>query len=223
MRTTLLVLALALVACGGDDDGASVDATSAIDAPIADARPVLPLTTQAYCDTIQAPCTGSNAQYPSANQCLATAAAFVLGSSTDMTGDTLACRIYHAQNAMITGDTAVHCPHAGPAGEKIDRSTGVCSASPCDAFCNLNVAVCGTDANAIVANHYADKATCMTACAGFAKTPAYSAPAPSGNTMACRLYHLTNAALYKNGLPSDPALHNFHCGHTLATATGVCI
>jgi hypothetical protein len=222
MRTTLLMLALALAACGGDDDN-NIDAPPPIDAAI-DARPTLPLTAQAYCDTIQAACTGANAQYPNANQCLATAAAFTPGANAnEMTGDTLGCRIYHAQNAMITTDVATHCPHAGPAGNKIDLATGQCSESPCKAFCKLNVAVCGTNANAIVANHYADQAACETACAGFAKAPAYSAPAANGNTMACKLFHLTNAALYKNQAVPDPALHNTHCGHTLTPATGVCI
>jgi hypothetical protein len=213
----MLPLALALAACGGDDENPAADAA-------VDARPVLPFTPQAYCDTIQAACTGDNQQYPNVNQCLATAAGFPMGtSSTEMTGDTLGCRIYHAQNAMITGDVATHCPHAGPAGEKVNAATGQCSINPCDAFCSLSVAVCGTNADPKVANHYVSKAECMTACAGFEKTTAFKAPAMNGNTMACKVFHLTNAALYKNGTPADPANHNLHCGHTLTPAMGVCI
>jgi hypothetical protein len=226
MRTTLLMLALALVACGGDDNPA-VDAPPPIDAAIdAPPRPVLQNTPQVYCDTIQAACTGANAQYPNANQCLATAVAFAPGANaSEMTGNTLGCRIYHAQNAMITGDVVTHCPHAGPGGNKIDLTVGQCG-TPCESFCDLNVAVCGTDANALAANHYDNRDACIAACNGFTKTPLYTAPAPAGNTFACRLYHLTNAALFKNQATPDPTMHNFHCGHTLSPAVGtpaVCI
>lgn len=216
------MLALALAACGGDDE-ATIDAP-----PPVDARPTLPLTAQAYCDTIQAACTGTNAQYPTPQQCLATAAEFTMGASAnEMTGDTLGCRIYHAQNAMITTDVATHCPHAGPAGNKLDLAMGQCSASPCEAFCNLATKVCGTDAAPItnIANRYASAAACMTACGTFSKTQAYVAPAPGGDTMACRVYHVTNAALFKSMNMAGP--WNTHCGHILSpavgTPTGVCV
>jgi hypothetical protein len=220
----MLALALALAACGGDDNK-TIDAPPPIDAAIDAGRPVLPLTAQAYCDTIQATCTGANAQYPSAAQCLGTAAGFTPGAaSTETVGDTLGCRIYHAQNAMITGDTATHCPHAGPIGGKVDAAAAQCGATPCDDFCNLNAKICGTNAVPVtgVTNRYATVAECMTACTGFAKTPAYVAPAPNGNTLACRAFHLTNAALYKS-MAGMEALNNTHCGHTLATPTGVCL
>jgi hypothetical protein len=216
------MLALALAACGGDDNNPAIDA--AVDAP---GRPVLPLTAQAYCDTIQAACTSANAQYPNANQCLATAAEFPMGaSSEEMTGNTLGCRIYHAQNAMITGDVATHCPHAGPAGNKIDLTVGQCG-TPCESFCTLAIKTCGTDANPLtgVTNRYADMGTCMTACTGFAKTPAFVSPAPNGDTMACRVYHVTNAANFKALNMAGP--WNTHCGHILSpavgTPTGVCV
>jgi hypothetical protein len=209
----MLVLPLALAACGGDDENPAADAA-------VDARPVLPFTPQAYCTTIQAACTAANQQYPNEAQCLATAAEFTPGaSSTEMTGDTLGCRIYHAQNAMITGDVATHCPHAGPAGEKVNAATGQCSVNPCDAFCNLATKVCGTDAAPItgVTNRYATKAECMTACAGFDKTVPFVSPAANSPTFACRVYHVTNAANFKAA--AMVGMHNNHCSHILANLT----
>jgi hypothetical protein len=225
MRTTLfLMIALVGVGCG-DDGNKVVDAPAAqIDAP--PTRPVLPLTSQAYCDTIQATCTGTNAQYADAPRCLAAADAFAKGAaSTETTGNTLGCRIYHAQNAMIGGDAAAyatHCPHAGPAGAKIDAATGQCG-SPCESFCAMDTKICGTDAAPVtgVTNRYTDLAACMTACAAFDKTVPFSAAAPNGNTFACRVAHLTNAALYT--AQAAPATVNTHCGHTLSPAQGVCV
>src|SRR5262249_27360710 len=139
---------------------------------------------------------------------------------------TLGCRIYHAQNAMLNASdpamVATHCPHAGPVGAKVDAATGVCG-DPCVDFCALDAKVCGTTAAPVtgVTNRYADVATCMTACTGLDKTVAFSATAPNGNTFACRINHLANAALYT--AMQMPNLVNTHCGHTLSPATGVCM
>jgi hypothetical protein len=84
------------------------------------------------------------------------------------------------------------------------------------------VKVCGTDGAPVagVTNRYADKAACLAACAGIAKTPEFSAPAAAGNTLACRVYHLDNAAYWT--AKNNTANVNIHCGHTLLPATGVC-
>jgi hypothetical protein len=213
----LLLLSLALAACG-DSSNKTVDAAPA-DMAI-DARPVLPLTPQAYCDTIGTACTGANAQYASSMACLAAAAAFTPGAaSTETSGDTLGCRIYHAQNAMISNDPTTHCPHAGPIGAKVDAATGVCSASPCAAFCALDNKLCGTDAAPVtgVTNRYTTNAACLTACANFDKTVQFNSSTTTGPTFACRVFHLENVAIYT--AMAMPNLVNAHCGHTLAVGT----
>lgn len=212
-----LLLLLVLVGCGDSSNNKAIDAPvadTAIDTP---ARPVLPLTAQAYCDTIQAACTGPNAQYLSPTTCLAAAAAFPTGAaSTEASGDTLGCRIYHAQNAMITADVTTHCPHAGPVGGKVDAATAVCGTSPCDDFCATDTKLCGTDAAPVagVTKRYASLDACMAACAAFDKTVAYSSATASGPTFACRIFHLGNVALYTS--MNLPAMIDAHCGHTLA-------
>jgi hypothetical protein len=83
----------------------------------------------------------------------------------------------------------------------------------------MHTKVCGTNAVPVanVNNRYADLATCTAACANFATTPEASPTAPAGNTFACRIYHLTNAAA------ATGAAIDTHCGHALATATAVCL
>lgn len=210
MRKVLLMIAL--VGCGGDD-GNTTDASP-------DGRPVLTLDCPTYCSTITANCTGTNVQYGDAAHCTGTCAAFTPGAAaTETSGNTLGCRIYHAQNAMVSGDAATHCPHAGPTGGKVD-SAGVCG-DPCTDFCALEAKICGTNAAPVtgITNRYADTAACMSACTGFDKTVQYSPTVAAGNTFACRVYHLTNAA----SLSAMPAMANTHCGHTLSPATGVCM
>jgi hypothetical protein len=214
MRKVLLMIAL--VACGGDD-GDTNDAGPGSDG----GRPVLTLDCPTYCTTIMANCTGANAQYQDMNECLGTCSGFPPGAAaTETSGNTLGCRIYHAQNAMVLNDAVTHCPHAGPPGGKVD-STGTCG-DPCVSFCALEEKICGTDAAPVtgVTNRYTSTAACMTACAGFNKTVQYSPTAPNGDTFACRVNHVTNAGTYKQ--MNDPGMQNTHCGHTLSPATGVC-
>lgn len=144
------------------------------------------LTCEAYCATIGANCTGEHAQYGSLETCLATCAALTPGTPADTGGNTLGCRAYHAGAAADM--PAVHCTHAGPGGD------GVCG-SNCESFCSIAAVAC-PDA-------WPDDAACQTACGTFSPDESYDATDVGGNSFACRLYHLTAAAL-------DPATH---CAH----------
>lgn len=147
------------------------------------------LSCDAYCATIAANCGGEVTQYGMPDFCLASCAAFPVGATTDMMGNTLGCRTYHAGAAG--GDPAVHCVHAGPGG------AGVCGAN-CDGFCSIAMAAC-PDA-------WPGLPECMTACAGFVDMEPYDASDVGGNSLACRLYHVTAAAFQP-----DP-----HCMHIKA-------
>lgn len=146
-------------------------------------------TCTAYCNTIETNCTGNNDQYVSIEACLASCAGLPDGAAADTSGNTVGCRTYHAGAAM--GSPAVHCPHAGPGG------AGACG-NNCDGFCTIALAVC-TGPNQV----YASLNQCMTECAGFPTSPPYSTAVTSGDSFACRLYHLTAASV-------DPA---GHCSH----------
>jgi hypothetical protein len=217
MRTLLIMVAL--VGCGGDKKPA-IDA-----AP--DAAPVA-LDCPTYCTEIQENCTGANAQYPDMAHCTATCASFTVGTSkvTDTSGNTLGCRIYHAGAPSMTAP-ATHCVHAGPGGDLITAAPpSVCSGGDvCASFCALEIKACGSLDAPLPGNprdstnnpiyQYQNMNDCMTSCAAFDKTHAYSTTA-SGNSLACRLYHATNAAIAvtPNGV--------MHCPHTAPAPTAPC-
>lgn len=213
---TLLVLSLVLAGCSDSNNNTPADAAVTPDAA---ATAPLALDCTTYCTHLAADCTAANAQLSMAN-CMGTCAAFPPGTQADTSGNTLGCRNYHLQNIEVRGmSAATHCPHAGPVGGSIAGTTAVCGASACADFCAMEAKVCGTDAAPVtgVTNRYTDTNACMTACGTFATTPEASPSVTSGNNLACRIYHLTNAAAMTG------AAVNTHCGHTLAVATAVCM
>ena len=138
-------------------------------------------TCDSYCTDIMANCTGdANSQYGSVDTCKAVCAVFDPGA--DMAANSLGCHAYHA-GAPSMGMPDMHCGHAGPTGNT------VCGATPCDDFCEDAVKLC-TGNN----EQWADKTACMTDCDMFPKTPTYSASVQSGDSFACRMYHLTAAS-----------------------------
>jgi hypothetical protein len=164
------------------DDSATTDPTGA-------------LSCEDYCATIMTNCTGAVQQYGAVENCVASCAGFPPGTEADMGGNTLGCRTYHAGAAAM--DPNVHCVHAGPGG------ANACG-SNCEGFCAVAQTAC-PDA-------WPDAGACMTACGGFADMEPYDASDVGGNTLACRLYHLTAAAV-------DPATH---CGHIVG-ASPTCV
>jgi hypothetical protein len=139
MKTTKIILAglaltgLILTGCGDDDGGGdtgtgdtgpgdtSVGDTST-DTSIGDTAidTAVPDDCTRYCDAMDTHC-GSNAQYADRAECEAycAAAGWPVGTEGDMDGNTIECRIYHANFATESGDPATHCPHAGPSGAEV--------------------------------------------------------------------------------------------------------
>jgi hypothetical protein len=197
-----LITALLAFGCGDDKGKTTIDAPGGgDDAPSIDA-PMAALTCAYYCSTIQAACTGAVSQYATMQNCLDTCAKFgTPGALGDMSGDTLGCRIYHAEAAQMT--PMVHCPHAGPTGG------GVCGTSDCAVFCPLQHAICGTTAYPMNGG-----SSCMGAqgCSSIATNPPYSSNDQSKNDIQCRFYHLTAAA-------TDPTTHCPHIAVASATCT----
>src|SRR4051812_35015453 len=108
MRIFLILIALA-----GCSDGTHRSVDAAVGAPVT-------LGCETYCTEIQANCTGANAQYPDTAHCFATCMSFTVGTgqTTDMSGNTLECRTFHAGTPSIT-TPATHCVYAGPGGDLI--------------------------------------------------------------------------------------------------------
>jgi hypothetical protein len=214
-----------------DASGSSGDANDGppIDGPPIDGRPVLTLDCSTYCSTISTSCTGANTQYADASHCMATCNKFAMGNSSDTGGqNTLGCRLYHAQNAMLNGMPEVYCPNAGPAGSAISTANpqpAVCG-DACTGFCTLEISICGSlDAPiSTVPAQYQNMATCMTACGGAtigfnkSKPLVTGATNSSGDSLACRLYHITNAAISGNA-----AVHCPHTGPNGGTSAATCM
>lgn len=184
-----VLLALASAACaadGSDTDAEATAGSTTSTAPTSGGE--IDLTCASYCTAITAHCTAGNAQYTGMTTCMGSCQALAVGAAADIAGNTLGCRLYHANVAKDAPD--VHCPHAGPGG------ADVCG-SNCDGFCTIAADACpGT---------FADDAACQTACAGYDKGEAYDAADMAGDSFACRLYHLTVA--------STPLA--MHCPHIL--------
>jgi hypothetical protein len=212
---SLATLALALtVACdnggGGTDSGPPpndaptpmLDAPMAMeDAPMAMADAPAALATCAdYCAAIMGACTGANAQYSSMAACMGSCAAFPVGTAGQVTMNTLQCRAYHTTAAV--GDPGLHCVHAGPGG----GGTAFCGTN-CEGFCAIAASAC-TGGN----EQWADTAACMTDCAMFPDTEPYDTSDTGGDSLACRLYHLTVAS---EGMMSA----NTHCDHIALVST----
>lgn len=147
-----------------------------------------------YCGRNLANCDMANAQYPDPQTCEAVCAHFSPGTAGEMSGDTLACRGYHTDQAA--NDPAGSCPAAGPYGG------GTCGTTQCEAFCNLIQAIC-TGPN----EQYGNEAQCLAACVTLpdATTSFTLDTSATGDTLACRGYHLQAAAL-------DAGLHCPHAG-----------
>jgi hypothetical protein len=147
-----------------------------------------------YCTNIAAKCTGTNAQYASDADCAKSCATFPTGSLRDTSGNTLGCRLYHANNAPAE----THCAHGNAFGGRDGEA--ICG-DRCENFCQLATATCATQ--------FPTVAACKTQCAGWALNPTNkefgNKAASAGNTFSCRSYHLT-AAL------TSPATHCPHAG-----------
>lgn len=150
-----------------------------------------------YCGMIEDNCEDTPQYFD--GSCEAICAQFSAGLSTDPTGadvtggtDTLACRAYHVSVAGMT-EPELHCPHSGPVGE------GQCSGDgKVEAFCALQNAICGTE-------QYATEADCVADITGVTDGGPYDATHQTDDTLACRTYHLTAAAV-------DSAAHCQHTG-----------
>jgi len=164
----------------------------------------------AYCTASLANCASMEPQYSDMASCLGTCAGLTPGTTGDISGNTLACRVYHT-SAAASMPGMEHCLHGGPAGY------AVCGTSQCEAFCQIATHSC-TGAN----QQWASTAACMTDCATYAGStpdmpagaPDYSTTQTSGDTFACRMYHLTVAS-------SSAALATVHCPH-VARVSSAC-
>ena len=199
MRLVLvLVGALALPGCFEDITDPTPEASSgtASDATAADSTTGEPSVCPEYCSLVQGVCTADFAQYTSEAVCLAVCEGFPPGNPDDQLGNSIACRRFQAVQAQEMPST--FCGASGPTGDN------VCGAR-CDSFCSLAMELCTGDMA-----QWPDLPSCLADCMQFPDDAMYNASVTSGNSSACRTYHLTVASL-------DPGVHCPHIGLDSAT------
>jgi hypothetical protein len=140
-----------------------------------------------YCDAVMANCSGVDAVYTSHSLCMKACALFDPADAGDPSGNTLVCR---TRNAELAGEIepGVHCPAAGPGGD------GVCGDN-CDGYCTMMLATCSL--------RFQDLADCLVQCETVPDLGGYNVMQQSGDSVQCRLYHVSAATLDAEQ----------HCGH----------
>jgi hypothetical protein len=166
---------------GGGEGGATAGATCA-----------------SYCTTVMSAC-AATPQYATQSACEAECAAFPQGELGATSGNSLECRAYHAGVAVDMPEP--HCVHAGPLGSGPVANVG-CGDSPCEAFCQIAEEICG----GVEGYSFTNADDCNTKCQDFTNDLDFNTSITSGESLACRMYHLSAAA--NNGLMP-------HCGHLL--------
>ncbi|HTV22326.1 MAG TPA: hypothetical protein VMG12_26745 [Polyangiaceae bacterium] len=161
-------------------------------------EPVEESLCERYCDTVAAACTGDNEQYASLMACTAVCNLLDAGEPGDLNNNTVECRLARAELAQATGEASSYCHTAGPGGG------GVCG-SDCEGFCTLMAAKCSL---------MGDYEQCLPLCedvpnrSDVVETDTYRTAIQSGDSVQCRLYHVSAATL-------DPIMH---CSHAAGVA-----
>lgn len=133
-----------------------------------------------YCDTILANCQGEFEQYTQARICEIYCGTLPLGEVGDETGNTVACRLHHAQQIEeIGGEEVSLCPIAGPGG------AGVCGRN-CEGFCAANEALCDPELS---------QEDCVEDCEKLEELGSYDTSIQAGGSVQCRLYHVSAATI----------------------------
>ncbi len=162
-------------------------------APCAD-PPEAPPDCQNFCRFNALACAGDMAAYESSAQCLAVCSKLPAGTNADRTQNTMGCRLWHTYNALI--DPESHCPHTAPGGDghcgqSVDEKLG-----NCESYCILLEKAC----TAAFTGAYASQPACQSDCKakleaqGGKDNSGYRlSEAASGNTLQCRLLHVSRA------------------------------
>lgn len=139
----------------------------------------------AYCAQVAKACVGPSAVYASEAVCLAVCAKLPAGSPETPTGNTIACRADQARLAETTGEVKLYCPAAGPGGGSGEDGGAPLCGTNCDGYCSLMAAICSSI--------FPTPQTCLESCLSAPDIGGYNVAQMEGNTIQCRLYHVSAA------------------------------
>ena len=115
---------------------------------------------------------------------------------------TLACRADQARLAGTTGEVKLYCPPAGPGGGSGEDGGAPLCGSNCDGYCSLMAAICP--------GSFPTLGACMDTCSSVPDVGGYNIAQTDGNTIQCRLYHVS-AATQASEVHCPHALGAMHC------------
>jgi len=147
-----------------------------------------------YCLLVKGACTGAQRLYENDAQCMSVCKATEPGTdSKSSSGNTMACRLYHAYNALLTSET--HCGHAGAGGWDAPHCGDECAS-----YCHLAAGACGA---AFAQKYPGGEPECNTKCAelrtlepagyGGYTVATGTAAINMGDSLQCRLYYAVKA------------------------------
>jgi hypothetical protein len=154
-----------------------------------------------YCETIATACTGQNEQYASPAACQAVCSRLEPGAPGNFAGNTIECRLARAELASATGEPQNYCFSAGPGG------AGVCG-DDCEGFCAVMAETC---------SQMGSFEQCLPDCldvpnlAGPPDNLTYDTSQQAGDSVQCRLFHVSAATL-------DPITHCVHAAGIVVCA-----
>ena len=161
---------------------------------------------QDYCKNSLQYCTTDSKLdgYTSMDNCLAVCSNMPAGKAGDQTGNTVACRAYHASKASGIESGASECAAASPGGGSPDGMGPKCGTN-CEGYCSVYQKVC-PDSDVMADD-------CMRDCEALPDRGSYDALNDFGtptDNLQCRIAHLTAAAQAK--AMNDDADRKVHCG-----------
>jgi len=156
-----------------------------------------------FCDTVMRNCSGTNKVYETRQKCMAVCKLYDVGDpSESQETNTLACRLREARDAQHATEEEVsnHCRSAGPEGLECDGQ--------CESYCQLYERSCGEV-------QCGSNANCVAKCKALRNKDSFNLTKDhDGNTVQCRLVHVSNSTVGGKAT---------HCGHAkLSTPTEYC-
>jgi hypothetical protein len=204
-RSKLGVFALLALLSGCEAIAGIKDRTlvSDADGSVAPAREAL---CKDYCDDALANCSVDMSVdvYKTHDDCMSVCKALPLGKPMDKSGNSVACRAYYAAQASNVESEENNCHAAAPGGGTPNNANKPTCGENCEGFCSLYETIC-PDPDLKIPD-------CRSKCEALPDAKGYSVARDfkGGDTIQCRLAHLTAAAQAKE--KNDDGQRRMHCG-----------
>jgi len=165
-----------------------------------------------HCAQILGACSATP-QYASFGSCMGSFALFPPSTSWAATNvNDQASRVYHAVAGVALSNTSYHCPHGGPSGGGLYAAYGPWQSLSANPQCATAAPGLAVTVGAVLASWAAAD---LQAVIPPGNAAAYTSAIVSGNTVLCRIYHLSVAA-------TDAGQAAIHCVHGSVGGAGAC-